>query len=329
MGKFLISEKPKQVVFKQTSSYFSESARADGVYRKKSYPFCLPRENSAENLWQEIRQPAIEYFRRYGIHWHDGIGENPSNHLCDSQVCCVNFLFPFATQPQALADLLRPHLPSIDRMEPIEDERFVAFEWIGVENYLGEKIGRTGKRTRGANFTSSDAAVMFRDTSGRRHIVLIEWKYTESYSSTPYHVSKYGTDRTKIYEPLFARDDCPIDKTKLSNFGDLFYEPFYQFMRQQFLAQAMERARELGAERVTLLHIAPAANTDFRRVTSPALESAGETATGVWKSLLREPERFISVSTEALFGNFLTAKNPHMQAWGAYIAARYGWVNSQ
>lgn len=38
MGKFLVSEKPKQAAFKQTSSYFSKPARADGMYRKKSYP---------------------------------------------------------------------------------------------------------------------------------------------------------------------------------------------------------------------------------------------------------------------------------------------------
>jgi len=328
MGKFLVSEKPKQATFKATSAYFSEPARTAGTYRKKSYPFCLPREDSAENLWHDIRRPAIEYFRRHGIHWHDGIGDAPSNHLCDSQVCCANFLFPFANQPEALAALLRPHFPSINRMEPIEDDLYVAFEWIGAENYLGEKTGRTGTRTRGAHFTSTDAAVMFRDTSGRWQIVLIEWKYTESYSSAPYHISKHGTDRTKIYEPLFTRADCPIDKTKLAEFGDLFYEPFYQFMRQQFLAHEMERARELGAERVTLLHIAPAANTDFRRVTSPALKSVGNTATGVWKSLLREPEYFISVSTEELFGAFPVAAHLQLQPWWAYLTARYGWVQN-
>ena len=66
-------------------------------------------------------------------------------------------------------------------MLPIEDGHYVACEWIGQKNYLREKVSGNGKRTRGANCTSADAAVMFEETDGKRQIVLIEWKYTESY----------------------------------------------------------------------------------------------------------------------------------------------------
>jgi hypothetical protein len=48
----------------------------------------------------------------------------------------------------------------------------------------------------------------------------------------------------------------------------------------------MERARELGADKVSLLHIAPAHNRDFRRVTSPSLIPLGDSAIGVWKARL-------------------------------------------
>jgi hypothetical protein len=51
-----------------------------------------------------------------------------------------------------------------------------------------------------------------------------------------------------------------------------FYEPFYQLMRQQLLAREMETARECGADVVSLLHIAPAQNACFQRVTSPNLK---------------------------------------------------------
>jgi hypothetical protein len=40
-------------------------------------------------------------------------------------------------------------------------------------------------------------------------------------------------------------------------------------MRQQFLAREMEKAKELGADVVSLLHISPAYNLVFKRVTSP------------------------------------------------------------
>lgn len=111
MGKFLEAERQRQAKFKASSLYFSEAARSDGVYRGKPRSFCLPLEYARENLFLDIRQTAPAYFAAQDIKWHDGGDGNPSNHLCDSQVCCVNFLFPFADKPHALAAVLRPIFP--------------------------------------------------------------------------------------------------------------------------------------------------------------------------------------------------------------------------
>ena len=322
MGKFLNAEKKRQAAFKSSSEYFSEPARADGVYHGHAYPFTLPTTNAGENLYAPIRQSALNYFLQHGVHWH------ALNHLCSSQVCCVNFLFPFMDQPRALADLLRPKFPALRRMLPIETEdQFVAFEWIGAENYLGERVSRSGHRTRGANFTSADAMVMFERQDGKRQIVLIEWKYTESYSSISKKVSVRGTDRSLIYAHLYDRDDCPLDKTVLPHYDALFYEPFYQFMRQQFLAQEMERAHELGADVVSLLHIAPAHNHEFTTITSPDLRGLGSSVTEVWKRLVKASDRFASVSTETLFGKFSVSEYPDLARWSDYVNARYVWLS--
>ena len=328
MGQFLESEKPLQARFKANSPYFFQAARADGTYKGKTRPFCLPLEHAEENLFPEIRQIALAYFASQGIKWHDGQNGKPSNHLCDSQVCCVNFLLPFADKPRALAEVLRPVFPALQEMLPIEDGQYVACEWIGQENYLGERISRNGKRTRGANCTSADAAVMFEQPDGERHVVLMEWKYTESYGGASLEVAKSGTDRTSIYRPLFDRDDCPINKDILPSFAALFYEPFYQLMRQQFLAHEMELAHELGASTVSVLHIAPAHNIDFRRVTSPQLAALGNTATDVWKTLVWPRGRFISISTEQLFGSLSAKQLPEMREWLEYIDMRYAWVRT-
>jgi hypothetical protein len=268
----------------------------------------------------------MDYFACYGIRWHDGVDGKPSNHLCSSQVCCVNFLFPFADKPDALTELLRPVFPVIRRMLCIETHQYVAFEWIGAENYLRERVPRSDKRTRGANFTSADAAVMFEREDRRRQIVLIEWKYTESYSSVSKKISRNSTDRSAIYAPLYQRDDCPLDKDRLPSFEALFYEPFYQFMRQQFMAHEMERAKEGGADMVSVLHIAPAHNHDFQTVTSPELRSLGTTAVEVWKRLVKPSDRFVSSSTERLFGNFPTQHFPELADWWTYINERYVWL---
>jgi hypothetical protein len=159
-----------------------------------------------------------------------------------------------------------------------------------------------------------------------RQIVLIEWKYTESYGSTSLRIATSGTDRTSIYRPLFEREDCPLNKELFSDFDALFFEPFYQLMRQQFLAHEMERARELGVDVVSVLHIAPAHNLDFRKVTSPRLAELGYSVTDVWKRLVRTPDRFANISTEDLFGHLPVQQFPELIAWWEYITARYTWI---
>ena len=328
MGKFLESEKPKQVAFKPSSSTISTAAKDEGIYKEHPYLFCLPRDLAEENLFPPIRTTIREYFQRNKIKWHDGQNGKPSNHMCDSQVCCANFLFPFADKPKALAALLKPVFPELQEMLPIEDGLYVAFEWIGQENYLHEKISRNGQRTRGANYTSADAAVRFRRSDGREQISLIEWKYTESYSSVNLEVAASGQSRVEIYQWLFDDSDCLINKDELPCFEALFFEPFYQLMRQQFLAHEMEKAHELGADIVSLLHIAPAHNLDFKTITSPLLETLGSSATGVWKSLVTLPDRFISISTETLFGHMDPECFPELKDWQTYIQERYIWMVS-
>ena len=251
----------------------------------------------------------------------------PSNHLCSSQVQCVNFLYPFVDNADALCTLLRPKFPNIESVIPMEEEgHLVSFEWIGLCNYLGEKAPRNGIRTRGANATSADAAVMFRRSDRKRQILLIEWKYTESYNVAWLGKAKNNTSRMAIYQHLYDKPDCPIDKTLVPNYCDLFYEPFYQFFRQQLLAHEMERARELKADIVTVLHIAPAKNRDFHNVTSPNLKPRGRSTIGVWKGLLRQPDRFLSVTTEELFGQFPVSAHPELKNWWNYINERYPWL---
>jgi len=329
MGKFLESEKITQIQFKNNSPYFSDPARLEGTYNGKPYPFCLPVEFAEQNLVPEIRESVLSYFEKCSIRWHGGQNGKPSNHLCSSQVCCINFLFPFADRPGELAQVFRLVYPEIEKMLPVENGRYVSFEWIGRENYLGEKAARSGQRSRGANCTSADSIVMFERKDKKRQVVLIEWKYTESYHGNFLKISDGGRDRTEIYRHLFVKDDCPINKDILPSFDALFYEPFYQFMRQQFLANEMEKAHELGADIVSVLHISPAHNADFRRVTSPALERLGESATSIWKKLVKNEGGFIGVNAEELFGSLSATQLPEMKSWMEYIHARYQWVREQ
>lgn len=326
---FLDTEKRRIIAWKQATPHLTTPARSNGYYRGiYPYPFCLPRAFADENLFASIRTEALAYFSAAHIPWHGGENGSPSNHSCSSQVCCVNFLFPFIHQPNALADLLRPVYPTIEEFLPMEEAgNFVAFEWIGLDpSYLGERGGEN--RKRGALATSADAAVRFRHKDSTIQIVLIEWKYTERYRMT--QESQEDVDlrirRMRVYRHLFDRDDCCVDKTLLPSYESLFYEPFYQLFRQQSLAHEMELARELDADIVSTLHIAPAHNRDFLRVTSPELRALGDNSLEVWKRLVRQPDRFRSVSVEDLFGPFPVANHSGLQPWWEYTTNRYPWM---
>jgi len=327
MGRFLESEKQRLAAFKDYKAYFSSQSREDGLFQGKMRSFCLPQALADENLFPEIRRNAVESFDRLGIKWHQGVGRGPSNHLCDSQVCCVNFLMPFHDRPEELSELLKSHYPEITSILPIKDEGCVAFEWIGADNYLGERAPKSGNRSRGANCTSADAIVLFERADSLRQAVLIEWKYTESYGKTDLTIAPSGTDRTAIYRHLYEAEDCPINKTQLPSFEFLFFEPFYQLMRQQFLAHQMEKHKELGADIVSTLHITPDRNLDFKKVTSPGLAHLGDSPTHIWSRLVNPPDRYISLSTETLFGPFLQHPPESMHPWAKYLLARFPWLS--
>ena len=130
-----------------------------------------------------------------------------------------------------------------------------------------------------------------------------------------------------MYRHLYDRPDCPLDKTKVSNFCDPFYEPFYQFLRQH--AHEMELAHELESDLVTVLHVAPAHNRDFHRVTSPGLQQLGDSSIKVWKGLMRQPDRFVSVFTEALFDDYPVDTHPELATWWQYINQRHPWLQGR
>ena len=354
---FLAAEKRRQAALKGNGRLFSEATRADGPYSAPTpknptphaYSFCLPIATSEENLFEEARS-QVAAFREKKIPWHKGVGGRPTTHLCSSQVCCVNFLAPLADIPDALLRLVKKTYPGAVQMLPVDPKgtRYVEFEWIGdpSRDYLDEAGKHSGVRTRGANCTSADAAVRYRDGDGLEHVVLIEWKYCESYrdlASIPSDrrlladvegvPTSSGLTRRGRYE---HRLDEVVDLPEEVIFDDLCVEPLYQLMRQQLLAHEMETEGKEAAT-VSVLHLAPRANHDFARITSPAVrewaakEYAGEDlgVTEAWRRLLKHRDRFEHRYIEDWFAPLLADPDPVLAQWRAYIRARYSSVVGQ
>jgi hypothetical protein len=351
MPTFLAKEKKRQAAAKQDRQLFSPLADREGPYSTKPgvplYPFCLPVQAAAENLFEGVRT-QIQGFESRGIPWHKGVGGGPTTHLCSSQVCCVNFLAPFADKPSQLLALVRAVFPDAAEMLPVDEGRgdYIEFEWIGDPNrdYLDEAPKR-GRRTRGANCTSADAAVRFRLVDGREQVVLIEWKYCERYRDLQ-AIKMEARLLVKNGEAWTPSSQKRVDRYagRLAavaavpaglTFEDLYVEPLYQLMRQQLLAYEMESIGK-EADVVSVLHLSPRANEDFKAITSPAVRGWAEAnlpadqrnVVSAWSSLLKQSDRFRHAAIEDGFAPALASPDPKVAEWGAYVRARYSWVEA-
>jgi len=312
------------------ANFITAERDAQSSVFSRDYPHAVGHEGSAYrlapehaplNLAPSIREAAQDYFMRYGITWH-----RHANHGLSSQVCCLNFLMPLATRPDLLSKVIGQALniapPEMLEVEvgAFDQPWFVGFEWIGQVDYLNEAPA-AGRRTRGANATSADAIVRFRH-EGRVEALLIEWKYTETYGA-PIPPAGNAT-RVARYKDLAFAPNGPIRADLGLGLTDFFWEPFYQMLRQQMLAVGMQRAKELEAEQVRVLHISPMGNRALHKVTAPALRRLGDDAFGAFRAVLTDPSAFIDRSIEQVFGPQVAATPDDL--WSAYLIDRYAFL---
>lgn len=316
MNAYVSRERRRHVKLRQ-QGLTPNSGIQPGVARGREYDFVIPTEHRRENLDESIRDETAAYFEHHGITWH-----TMAHHMLSSQVCCLNHLMPLARDKAALRALFAPWFGDDLDFLPVPNECpqgrpwFVGFEYFGQrgDDFLGEGNGKP--LTRGANCTSCDAVMLVR-RQGLTEVILVEWKYTETYGN---HGPRTGDDtRERRYRHLLEAADSPVLANNIP-VSSYLVDPFYQFVRQQLLAHEMEKARHLGADVVRVLHIAPRANTAFHKINVPAFREFGATPVEAWKSLLRNNDRFISIQCENLFGALVDSG---LVKRLAYARARY------
>jgi len=282
----------------------------------KDYRFIL--QNPCLNLWEEIRPNAIEYFRINNVPWWEGTTEIPTGHLLSSQIACVNHLFYLRDKKELATKVLQNIdnriVNAVEMPYPDADAGYVAFELVGKENYLGER-----QHTRGEFATSVDAVMIGKKEDGKNILVLIEWKYTEFYEARE---SCYIPARYKIYNPLLGDTESPIKKIAYKNkpFEPLYYEPFYELMRQTLLGWKMAKAQEYNCDEYIHLYIVPDENAELLlRNTSPGLK--GATIYEAWQNILVNPNLFKIISPEKLLEPL--RNEPNTKSYFEYLTTRY------
>lgn len=285
-------------------------------------PFCLPAEYAAHNLLDGVRPAALELFGELEIPWHAGVGEGPSNHLVSSQVQCVNALGQMMDDPDRIVRAFGSALDiasvrDFGEIDPSEAGRYLTFEFIGEHDYLNE--ARDGKRIRGSQCTSVDAAFAYRTSSGVDGLALVEWKFTEAYPSPGTRGGAKEATRLRRYTTGLSAPDGPLLLDGV-NIADLFHEPLYQLARQQLLARELERDARVKADVVRVVHVLSPQNLAYQRsFIAPALRERGATVSEVWQTLLRNPEAFVSYDPVGFLDPVVTSEE---------YCLRYGSVNA-
>ena len=340
-------EKQKEKAHVEVLKYIKDPGK--GILRKedsngKLVENIYPRHflyNPEFNLFNKIRESALEYFAKNDIKWwkvdfdvkddkgyylvEDTPQNKPSRDLLSSQISCLNHLF-ILRENENLANAVLRRIAVLygidDSIQAVKvDTGFVEFEVMEgtkIKNPLREKESLYDKnrkkyirRKRGELSTSIDA-VMIGRTNEKNILFLIEWKYTETY---PRKINK--TSNSKKYNELLRNENCPI---KIDNFEKLYYEPYYQLMRQTLLGWKMVDAKEYDCTDYIYLHIIPSDNEELRStITSPGL--VGTDMTSAWKNVLTNPEKYMVLSPDELFGT-LEFEND-LQLLPEYLKLRY------
>jgi hypothetical protein len=280
------------------------------------YPFVL--QDTSRNIWGGIRHNALAYFRNNNIPWWMSTPEMPTGHLLSSQIACVNHLYYVREQREFATKILQNIDDRIINAEEIHypdtDAGYVAFEIVGKENYLGER-----QHTRGANATSVDAVMVGKKTDGKNILVLIEWKYTEYYEIGK---SLYIPARYTIYNPLLGETNSPFKTIVWDGkpFEPLYYEPYYELMRQTLLGWKMVGTKEYDCDEYIHLYIVPNKNVELLlRNTAPGFEL--NDINEIWHEVLKKPDQFKIISPEELLAPL--KNEPNTQAFFDYLMTRY------
>jgi hypothetical protein len=253
--KMYKAEKERQVAY--YNQHLANVAHNMGEFRGQ-HEYVLKREDCMCNLFKRIRKDVLRYFEKYRIIWW---GENkqvqkPTGHLVSSQIHCLNHLFALRKDDKAIKTILSKvtglAIKKILR-SPLDKDGYLTFEFVYKnKTLLGEK-----HETRGAKCTSIDALVYALLDSGKKILVPIEWKYTETYS---------GAEANK--ESLKRYPQRILSSSNLKEWNDLYKEdPYYELMRQTLLAeQIIAQPDKKDLEAVDYVHIViiPKQHTELR-----------------------------------------------------------------
>ncbi|MFD0836022.1 hypothetical protein ACFQ0I_09620 [Mariniflexile aquimaris] len=274
-------------------------------------------KDGENNLFAGVKPAVLDYFKNNEIAWWGDDEKFPSGHMLSSQIQCLNFLFAIRKDEEAVLKLAQLFNEEIGAVFPVAGDKeptYLAFEFVFDNKALLKEDDEGAKR--GAFCTSVDA-FLIAAKNGRKLLIPIEWKYTESYLAPQNKAleSRKGKTRQARYNQLIYESNqlkTPVDLEQ----SIYYFEPYYELMRQTLLVEQMV-GKGVADDFLHIL-VAPEANTDFLQ-KSYSFEEHGLIKT--WENHLEKPEKFIRVDSRQILN--LLEQMPNYLALSKYLKLRY------
>jgi hypothetical protein len=332
-------ERKKAIALLKNTDLFNHAESGRIIKDKdKDYPKEEILLDGINNIYEPIRQDVSDYFRENHIcFWiqpkSNEPSDKPTGNLLSSQVCCINHLFPIRQDKEAVLEIIKTICPDFKDVLPLTTDKYssgyIQFEAISDRDYLNEE-----QLTRGKKCTSVDALVYALHNNGKKFLIPIEWKYTESYGNEdksiedgdnePKGSERKGKERLKRYSGLI--DHSKFLK-KLSSYKNsvYFYEPFYQLMRQTLWAEQMiehKNEERIKADDYIHIHIIPKENVEL---LNKKYKCSNKTMEETWRENLEIQEKYKIITPQNLLQNIDKNKYCHLIQ---YLTQRY-WNNNE
>jgi len=233
--RYQIEERRKQLGLlgdPVTNKLLFDEAIGSGSWCGNKYPWILSCEDSIKNLYAPIRIKALDYFGKYNIAWWGENENKPSGHLLSSQIHCLNHLFALRKDEEAVKEIITKALNiEVDQIlpSPLDKDGFITFEFV----YKNKSLLGESYETRGKKCTSIDVFVNALLKDGKRLLIPIEWKYTESYEKTV--DNRAVSNSVKRYVGLANSGNTNLQKW----IEEYEWDPLYEFVRQTLLMEQM------------------------------------------------------------------------------------------
>lgn len=188
---------------------------------------------------------------------------------------------------------------------PLDNDQYnkgyISFEVSSNEDHLNEI-----STNRGELNTSIDALFLAEDKNNKKCLIIIEWKYTESYSDKDHSIEitkgghKKGEERLNRYALLI--NNSKQLKHKYSDYKSTiyFYGEFYQFTRQTLWAEQMIKNKNTEKIKADdFLHLAVIANGN-KDMLSSICKISNMNLEDTWRNNINDNSKFMIIDNKKI-----------------------------